>query len=156
LNNYLTEDAIKKLRDEIEHRKVVVRKKINEDLKEARAHGDLSENFEYKAAKKDRAQNEGRIRYLEKMVRTAKVVEQNGELDIVGIGKVVALTFIDECEYAEFSIVTTIEADPLDFKISLESPLGRALFKHKKGDVVLVESPKGPYEVRIDNIQNYL
>ncbi|MHC1719654.1 MAG: transcription elongation factor GreA [Clostridiaceae bacterium] len=154
MNNYLTEDALKKLRDEIEHRKVVVRKKINEDLKEARAHGDLSENFEYKSAKKDRAQNEGRIRYLEKMVRTAKLVEQNTELDIVGIGKVVAITFIDECESAEFSIVTTIESDPPEFKISLECPLGRALFNHKKGDVVLVESPKGPYEVRINNVFN--
>ncbi|MBP1745295.1 MAG: greA [Firmicutes bacterium] len=156
MNNYLTQDAIQKLQEEIEQRKVVVRKRINEDLKEARAHGDLSENYEYKAAKKDRAQNEGRIRYLEKMVRTAIVIEEPPEeLDVVGIGKKVALTFIEDCEFEEFTIVTTIEADPMEFRISLESPLGRALFNHRKGDVVLVESPQGSYEVKIENICCY-
>lgn len=156
MNNYLTEEAIRKLHEEIDHRKVVIRKRINEDLKEARAHGDLSENFEYKAAKKDRAQNEGRIRYLEKMVRTAVIVEEPPEeLDVVGIGKKVAITFIEDCEFEEFSIVTTIEADPMEFRISLESPLGRALFNHRKGDVVAVESPQGVYEVKIEDICTY-
>lgn len=133
---------------------MVVRKKINEDLKEARSHGDLSENFEYKAAKKDRAQNEGRIRYLERMVRTAKIVEQTTEPDIVGVGKTVSVTFIDTCESCNFFIVTTLDSDPLEYKISIESPLGKALFNHRKGDTVLVESPTGPYEVRIDDIFN--
>jgi transcription elongation factor GreA len=156
LNNYLTEDAIQKLQDEIEHRRVVIRRRINDDLKEARAHGDLSENFEYKAAKRDRAQNEGRIRYLEKMVRTAIIVEEPPEeLDVVGIGKKVSLNFIEDCEFEEFSIVTTIEADPLEYKISLESPLGHALFNHRKGDVVIVESPQGTYEVKIEDICTY-
>jgi transcription elongation factor GreA len=156
LNNYLTEDAILKLQNEIEHRKVVIRRRINDDLKEARAHGDLSENFEYKAAKRDRAQNEGRIRYLEKMLRTAIIVEETPEeLDVVGIGKKVSLTFIEECEFEEFSIVTTIEADPLEYRISLESPLGQALFNHRKGDVVIVESPQGDYEVKIEDICAY-
>lgn len=156
MNNYLTEEAIRKLHEEIDHRKAVIRKRINEDLKEARAHGDLSENFEYKAAKKDRAQNEGRIRYLEKMVRTAVIVEElPEELDVVGIGKKVAITFIEDCEFEEFSIVTTIEADPMEFRISLESPLGKALFNHRKGDVVVVESPQGAYEVKIEEICTY-
>lgn len=156
LNNYLTEDAIQKLREEIENRKVVVRKRINDDLKEARAHGDLSENFEYKAAKRDRAQNEGRIRYLEKMVRTAIIIaEPPEELDVVGIGKKVGLTFLEDEEFEEFSIVTTIEADPMEFRISLESPLGKALFNHRKGDVVVVESPQGSYEVKIEDICTY-
>lgn len=156
MNNYLTEDAIQKLQDEIEHRRVVIRRRINDDLKEARAHGDLSENFEYKAAKRDRAQNEGRIRYLEKMVRTAVIIEEPPEeLDVVGIGKKVSLNFIEDCEFEEFSIVTTIEADPLEYKISLESPLGHALFNHRKGDVVIVESPQGTYEVKIEDICTY-
>lgn len=152
MNNYLTEDSINKLKDEIEHRKVVVRKKINEDLKEARAHGDLSENFEYKAAKRDRAQNESRLRYLDRMVRTAKIIEEDTEQDEIGIGKKVSITFIEDSELQEFTIVTTIEADPMDFKISIESPLGHAIYKHKIGDVVMVDSPQGSYNVKIENV----
>jgi transcription elongation factor GreA len=157
LNNYLTEESINRLREEIEQRKAVTRKEINEDLKEARAHGDLSENFEYKAAKNDRAQNEGRIRYLEKMVKTAQIVQivkESPKQDEVGIGKSVSITFVEECEVEEFTIVTTIDADPMDYKISIESPLGHALYKHKTGDIVTVESPQGSYSVKIEDISD--
>lgn len=154
LNNYLTEESINKLKEEIEHRKVVERKQINEDLKEARAHGDLSENFEYKAAKKDRAQNEGRIRYLERMVKTANIVEDNTDPHEVSIGKKVSITFVDDDLVEEFSIVTTIDADPMDNKISIESPLGHALYKHKMGETVTVESPEGNYCVKIEAIES--
>lgn len=152
MNNYLTEEGINKLKEEIEHRKVVTRRKINEDLKEARAHGDLSENFEYKAAKRDRAQNESRIRYLERMIKTAIVIVEDAEKDEVGLGKKVTLNFIDEEELQDFTIVTTIEADPLKSKISIESPLGHALYKRKIGDTVLVQSPQGNYSVKVENI----
>lgn len=86
MHNFLTEEAINKLKEEVEHRKVVVRYRINQDLKVARAQGDLSENFEYKAAKRDRAQNEGRIRYLERMIKTAKIIKDNTAADEVGLG----------------------------------------------------------------------
>lgn len=152
LHNYLTEEAINKLKEEIEYRKVVVRHKILEDIKEARAHGDLSENFEYKAAKRERAKNESRIRYLERMIRTAKIIKDTTSEDEVGIGKSVSVRFLEDNEVDEFKIVTTIEADPLNNMISIESPLGKAIYKHKVGDEVMVESPQGRYAVRIEKI----
>jgi transcription elongation factor GreA len=151
--NYLTKEAIDKLKEEIEHRKVVVRRKINEDLKEARAQGDLSENFEYKAAKRDRAHNESRIRYLEKMIRTAKIIKDTISEDQVGIGKTVYLKFPKEKESEAFNIVTTIEADPINNKISIESPLGSAIYKHTSGDRVAVKSPEGQYYVEIEGVE---
>ncbi|CAB1241918.1 transcription elongation factor GreA [Clostridium sp. MT-14] len=151
--NYLTREAIDKLKEEIEHRKVVVRHKINEDLKEARAQGDLSENFEYKAAKRDRAHNESRIRYLEKMIRTSKLIKDTTSKNQVGLGKTVHLKFSGDNEIEKFKIVTTIEADPMKNKISIESPLGAAIYKHVTGDSVAVKSPEGQYYVKIENIE---
>lgn len=154
MNNYLTQEAINKLKEEIEHRKTVVRRNINQDLKEARAHGDLSENFEYKAAKKDRSENEGRIRYLEKMIKTAHIIEDNTLEDEVGLGKIISLRFLSDDEVEEFFMVTTIEADPMSNKISIESPLGKGIYKHKLNDEILIESPEGKYSVRIEKISH--
>lgn len=151
--NYLTEEAINKLKEEIEYRKVVLRHKILEDVKEARAHGDLSENFEYKAAKRERGKNESRIRYLERMVRTAKIITDTTAEDEVGIGKTVTVRFLEEDETEDFFIVTTVEADPLENKISIESPMGRVIYTHKVGDEIKVESPNGQYTVRIEKIK---
>lgn len=150
--NYLTTDAIDRLKAEIEHRKVVTRFKINQDLKEARAQGDLSENFEYKSAKRDRAHNESRIRYLQRMIKTAKIVKDNSSKNEVDIGKTVYLKFEDENIPEKFDIVTTIDANPLNNKISIESPLGSAIYKHRQGDEVTVSSPEGKYSVKIDKI----
>ncbi|MDT8718115.1 transcription elongation factor GreA [Clostridium sp. 19966] len=152
MHNYLTEEVINKLQEEIEHRKVVVRRRINDDLKEARAQGDLSENYEYKAAKRDRAQNEGRIRYLERMIRTAKVVNDDTSEDEVGIGKTVAVSFINDEEEENFFIVTTVEADPLNNKISIESPIGKAIYRKHIGEIVEVEAPEEKYKIKIENI----
>ncbi|QCX33700.1 transcription elongation factor GreA [Caloramator sp. E03] len=152
MNNYLTEEAINKLKEEIEYRKVVVRHKIIEDIKEARAFGDLSENFEYKAAKRERARNESRIRYLERMIKTAKIIKDDTEDNQVGIGKTVTLRFLKENEVEEFKIVTTVEADPMNNLISIESPIGKAIFKHRVGEIVKVYSPNGEYEVKIDKV----
>lgn len=152
MHNYLTEEAVLILKEEIEHRKTVVRRKINEDLKEARAHGDLSENFEYKAAKKDRAENEGRIRYLERMINTSTIIKDTTSKDEVGIGKTVTLNFLEDNEVDDFKIVTTIQADPLNNMISIECPLGKAIYKQKIGNKVKVESPEGEYSVKIENI----
>lgn len=153
MNNYLTEAAINKLKEEIEYRKIVVRHRILEEVKEARAHGDLSENFEYKAAKRERGINESRIRYLERMVRTAKIVTESTNENEAGIGKNVYVLFEGETQPEMFSIVTTIETDPMNNKISIESPLGRAINKKTVGDTVMVDSPEGSYNVVIHKIE---
>ena len=151
--NYLTQESIQKLKDELEYRKAVVRFKINEELKEARAHGDLSENFEYKAAKRNRAQNNGRMRYLDRMINTATIIVDNTEDDEVGIGKKVTLQFEDDDDLEIFTIVTTVDADPLNNMISIESPIGKVIYKRKIGENVLVDSPEGKYTVKIIKIE---
>ena len=98
MNDRLTRNDIKKMEEEIEHRKLVIRKEALEQVKEARAQGDLSENFEYYAAKKYKNQNESRIRYLEKMIKTAVIIEDESQDDEVGINKVVELYFEDDDE----------------------------------------------------------
>ena len=152
MHNYLTKEAVNKIKEEIEYRKVVLRHKILEDVKEARAQGDLSENFEYKAAKRERSKNESHIRYLEKMINTAKIIEDSTSDDEVGIGKTVSVRFLNEDEVEDFLIVTTVETDPLNNKISIESPLGQAIYRHKIGDEVKVQSIDGEYTVRIENV----
>ncbi|KPU42312.1 transcription elongation factor GreA [Oxobacter pfennigii] len=152
MHNYLTQEAINKLKEEIEYRKVVLRYKILEDVKEARAHGDLSENFEYKAAKRERGKNESRIRYLERMIRTATIIEDKTSIDEVGIGKTITLRFIEDDEVEEYHLVTTVEVDPLKNIISIESPLGKAIYGHKAGDEIKIQSLNGEYTVRIEKI----
>ena len=134
----LTEDDIRKMEEEIEHRKVVVRKELLESVKEARAHGDLSENFEYKAAKKEKNQNESRIRYLEKMIRTAKVIKDRSGDDEVGLNKKVDLYFEEDDETETMKVVTTVRENSLNGLISNVSPLGKAILGHKVGDRVYV------------------
>ncbi len=134
----LTENDIKKIQEEIDYRKLVVRKQAIEAVKEARAHGDLSENFEYHAAKKDKNQNESRIRYLERMIRTAKIISDQSKENEVGINNRVELYFEDDDETEVYKIVTTVRGNSLDNKISNESPLGRAVLGHKAGDRVYV------------------
>ena len=135
----LTENDIKKIQEEIDYRKLVVRKEAIEAVKEARAHGDLSENFEYHAAKKDKNQNESRIRYLERMIRTAKIISDQSKADEVGINNRVELYFEDDDETDTYKIVTTVRGNSLDNKISNESPLGRAVLGRKVGDRVYVK-----------------
>lgn len=149
----LTRKDIEKMEQEIEHRKLVVRREALEDVKEARAHGDLSENFEYKAAKKIKNQNESRIRYLERMIKTAQIVEDDSNEQEVGLNDTVVVYIEeDDCE-EEYKIVTTIRCDALKNMISIESPLGKALLKHQTGDRVFI--PVGEhdgYYVQIRNI----
>ena len=135
----LTKQDIAKMQEEIDHRKLVVRKEALEDVKEARAHGDLSENFEYKAAKRYKNRNESRIRYLEKMIKTAVIVEDNSKEDEVGLNDTVTIYVEeDDCEET-YKIVTTIRSDSLNQSISIESPLGKALVGKKTGDRVTVK-----------------
>ncbi|MBE5938154.1 MAG: transcription elongation factor GreA [Lachnospiraceae bacterium] len=135
----LTKQDIAKMQEELEHRKLVVRKEALEDVKEARAHGDLSENFEYKAAKSYKNQNESRIRYLERMIKTAVVVEDDSKEDEVGLNDIVTVYVEeDDCEET-YKIVTTIRSDSLNSIISMESPLGKALMGKHLDDRVYVK-----------------
>lgn len=150
----LTEEDIKKMKEEIEYRRVVVRQKELEAVKEARAQGDLSENFEYHAAKKDKNKNESRIRYLERMIKQAEIVEDHTDEDEVGINKSVTVYFEDEDETEEFTLVTTMRGNSMEGRISIESPMGRAILGHKKGDRVLVKiNASVSYYVEIQDVK---
>lgn len=151
----LTPSDIKKMEEEIEYRKLVVRPKALEDVKETRAHGDLSENFEYHAAKKVKNQNESRIRYLERMIRTARVISEESAADEVGINNTVTVVFLDDGSEETYKIVTTVRGNSLEGLISNESPLGKALLGRKVGDVVHVQvSDTAGYDVRIESFEN--
>lgn len=151
----LTQNDIKKLQEEIEYRKLVVRKEAIEAVKEARAQGDLSENFEYYAAKRDKNKNESRIRYLERMIKTATIISDASGEDEVGLNNTVQVYFEDDDETETYKIVTTIRENTLKGRISNESPLGRALLGHKKGDRVYVQPAAGAgYYVVIQDIDN--
>lgn len=151
----LTAEDIKKMEEEIEYRKLVVRKQALEAVKEARAHGDLSENFEYHAAKKDKNQNESRIRYLERMIKTAKVISTESAEDEVGINNTVTVYFEEDDEEEVYRIVTTVRSNSQKNLISNESPLGKALLGHKVGDKVEVKvNDNYSYVVEIRKIEN--
>lgn len=150
----LTQNDIKKMQEEIEYRKVVVRKEALEAVKEARAHGDLSENFEYHAAKKDKNKNESRIRYLERMVRTAKIIEDRSADDEVGLFNTVTLYMEDDDEEETYKLVTTVRGNSLQGRISIESPLGKAILGRRVGDRVYVAvNEKAGYYVVIRAIE---
>ena len=151
----LTPSDIRKMEEEIEHRKLVVRPKALEDVKEARAHGDLSENFEYHAAKKYKNQNESRIRYLERMIKTARVISEDSAEDEVGINNTVTVEFLDDGSVEAYKIVTTVRGNSLENLISNESPLGKALLGKKEGDCAHVQVNESVgYDVKIVKIEN--
>lgn len=154
LHEKLTEADVKKIQDEIEHRKLVIRKEALESVKEARAHGDLSENFEYKAAKQYKNKNESRIRYLEKMLKNAEVIEDHSKSDEVGLDKIVTVYIPEDEEEETYKIVTSIRGNSMNGYISIESPLGKALLRHKVGDTVNVKVNESySYEVEIREIR---
>ncbi len=155
MHNELTKKDIEKMEEEIEYRKLVVRKNALEDVKEARSHGDLSENFEYYAAKKFKNQNESRIRYLERMIKTAVIISDESAEDEVGINKTVTVFFEEDNITETYKIVTTVRGNSLEGLISTESPLGKALIGHKAGDRVYVEvNPNTGYYVVVKSIEN--
>ena len=155
MGEQLTESDVKKIKEEIEYRKIVVRKKELEAVKEARAQGDLSENFEYKAAKQDKNRNESRIRYLERMLKNAKIVSDTSKVDEVGINNTVEVYFEDDDETETYRLVTSIRGNSLQGLISIESPLGKALLGHKIGDHCEVKvNDNYSYFVEIRKIEN--
>lgn len=150
----LTPQDVEKIQQEIDHRKLVVRKEAIEAVKEARAQGDLSENFEYYAAKREKNQNESRIRYLERVLKTAEIITDHSGEDEVGLDNTVTL-YVEEDEVEEtYRLVTSIRGNSLEGLISTESPIGKAIMGHKVGDRVLVQvNDQYGYYVEIRKIE---
>lgn len=154
MHDQLTANDIKQMQEELDHRRIVLRPQLLEEVKTARAFGDLSENFEYKAAKREKNQNESRIRYLENMIRTAHVVSDRSGEDEVGLFDKVTVWFEEDEEEDVFQIVTTVKADALENRITPVSPVGKALMGHKVGDTVTVTAQNGySYPLTIRGIE---
>ncbi len=149
---YLTENGLEELKKELDNLINVRRPENIQAIKEARSLGDLSENAEYDAARNEQAQIEARIQQLEKMLENVSIITEVSN-DTVGIGNTVSIKYVDDDEEEEYKIVGSQEADPFESKISNESPIAKALFEHKVGDIVTVESPNGSYEVEIIEIK---
>lgn len=143
MHDQLTANDIKQMQEELDHRRIVLRPQLLEEVKTARAFGDLSENFEYKAAKREKNQNESRIRYLENMIRTAHVVSDRSGEDEVGLFDKVTVWFEEDEEEDVFQIVTTVKADALENRITPVSPVGKALMGRKVGETVTVTAQNG-------------
>ena len=152
--NELTEVDIQKMQEEIEYRLRVVRPKCVEDLKTARGFGDLSENYEYKAAKQELRRCDSRLRYLRRMIDTARVIKADSAADQVGLFDTVDVYFEDEGETERLRIVTTLREDVMQGIISKDSPVGRAIMGKRVGDRAVVRVSDGvSYTVRIDKIE---
>ena len=153
MGEQLTRSDVKKIKEEIEYRKLVVRKKELEAVKEARAQGDLSENFEYKAAKQDKNRNESRIRYLERMLKHARIVSDESKEDEIGINNTVTVYFEEDDETESYRLVTSVRGNSMQGLISIESPMGKALLGRKVGERVFVRTNgDGGYYVVIKEI----
>ena len=150
---YLTQEGLAELKRELDELINVKRPENIQAIKEARALGDLSENADYDAAKNDQAEIEGRIKRIEKMLENVEIIEKKIS-DVVSLGSTVCIKYCDDDdEEDEYQIVGSQEADPFASKISNESPIAKALFNHKVGDVVTVESPNGSYQIEITEIK---
>lgn len=134
MHNELTEQDIRLMREELDYRRIQLRPQLLEEVKTARAFGDLSENFEYKAAKRDKNRNESRIRYLENMIKTAVVISGETPADKVGLFDFVTVFVEEDEEEQEYQIVTTVRQDALKNRISKESPFGKTVLGKRVGD----------------------
>ena len=150
----LTKADIKKIEEEIEYRKTVLGPELRQNLKVARAQGDLSENFEYTMAKRVNNQNNSRVRYLENIIRNATVIEDDAAADEIGLNKSVTVYIPEDDEEETYKIVSSIRGDSLSGRISPDSPLGKALMHHKAGDKVTVRvNDTYSYEVEIRKVE---
>lgn len=153
MHEKMTRGDIEKMQAEIDERRLKLQPELIAAVQEARAQGDLSENFEYYAAKREKRQNESRIRYLENMIRTAVIIEDHSAAGEVGLNKSVEVYFPDDDETDTFRIVTSIRGNSRRKRISIDSPMGRALMGHRAGDTVTVHLENGAsYEVLIRSI----
>ena len=154
MHNELTQVDIQKMQEEIDYRIQVLRPQLIEDVKVARAFGDLSENFEYKAAKRDKNRNESRIRYLQQMIQTAVVIDPESRADEIGLFDKVTLLIEKTGKVQQIQIVTTLRQNALAGYVSKESPVGQALLGHKTGERVLVQvNPQLSYYAVIQAVE---
>lgn len=142
MHNELTEMDLQKMREELNYRRVTLRPQLLEEVKTARSFGDLSENFEYKAAKQEKNKNESRIRYLENMIKTAVVIEDRSSADTVGLYDKVTIWLEEDDEEETWQVVTTVRQDVSRGLISKESPMGSALMGKRVGDRFRVQVSK--------------
>ena len=150
----LTQVDIDKMKAELEHRRLELRPKLIEDVQTARAFGDLSENYEYKVAKQEKNRNESRIRYLERMIKTAKVIDASSNPDEIGLFDKVTIYIEEDDEEQTIELVTTLRQNALKGLISKESPVGKAVMGHKKGDRVTVHvNETYSYDIVIRDVQ---
>ncbi len=150
----ITYDGLKKMEQELELLKTVKRKEVAEKIKEARGQGDLSENAEYDAAKEEQGEIESRIVQLENLLRNAEVIDEDVlKMDVVNLGSKVTVLDVEFDEEMEYTIVGSTEADPMNGRISNESPLGVALLGQKLGATVMADTPDGEVAFKIVNIQ---
>ena len=154
MHDELTKKDLQMMKEELDYRRIHLRPQLLEAVKEARAFGDLSENFEYKAAKQEKNRNESRIRYLENMIRTARVLKEEGPADGVGLYDKVTVYLEDEEDTETYQVVTTMRQDALHGLISKESPVGKALLGRKVGETVHIQvNEKYGYDAKILSIE---
>ena len=154
MHNELTKIDLEKMQQELDYRRITLRPQLLEEVKVARAFGDLSENFEYKAAKREKNRNDSRIRFLENMIKTARVYEDKSDANTIGLYDKVTLWLPEDEEEEVWQIVTTVRQDPLRGLISKESPAGRALLGKSAGDAVFIQVNKDfGYEVVVRAIE---
>ena len=149
---FLTKQGLEEVAVELDNLKQNVRPEVIQQIKEARAQGDLSENAEYHSARDRQGQVEARIKELEYLLDNATIIEET-KSDVVGVGSTVKIKYIDDDEEEEYSIVGSTEADPFENKISNESPIAKVIMGKKKGDKVTVESPNGSYDIKIVSVK---
>ncbi len=150
MNNTLTEENIKKLQEELEYRLTVKRAEIAKEKLEAAAHGDRSENAEYKEACRNYRENDNRIQYLLTMITTATVIDdKNADKSVLGVNSKARIKFIEDDDEAVVTLVTTLDIDPVNMRISIESDFGKALSGRRAGDIVEVNAPNGKYSIEI-------
>ena len=154
MHDELTAVDIKKMEQEVEYRRLQLRPQLLEDVKTAREFGDLSENFEYKAAKREKNRNDSRIRYLERMIKTAKVIDAESKPDEIGLFDKVVIYIEEDEEEQTIRLVTTLRQNALQGLISKESPVGKAIMGRKAGERVLVEvSPTYSYYIQVRAVE---
>ena len=154
MHNELTRKDLQMMREELDYRRITLRPQLLEAVKEARGFGDLSENFEYKAAKREKSRNDSRIRYLERMIKTAKVIDASSNPDEIGLFDKVTIYIEEDDEEQTIELVTTLRQNALKGLISKESPVGKAVMGHKKGDRVTVHVNENySYDIIIRDVQ---
>ena len=154
MHNELTKMDLKKMQEELDYRRITLRPQLLEEVKVARSFGDLSENFEYKAAKQEKRRNDSRIRYLERMIKTAKVIDTDSRPDEIGLFDKVVIYIEEDDEEQTIELVTTLRQNALQGLISKESPVGKAVMGHKAGERVLVQvNEKYSYYIQIKSVE---